>query len=134
MSLCFFVPGSTINAAVGLGSLKEQKYHFQRVIVTHKLKSFTDAIKERLQQGTLHEIDAKATLLGKIMPLYCPGKVFKDVGSYILLRNEKTFYVASTDGEAWEQNSLSMTFELKCPFPKKLTHSVFYEVPKYYIP
>ena len=134
MYICFFVPGSTINAAVGLGSLKEQKEHFQRVIVTHKPKSFTDAVKERLQHGTSHEIDAKATLLGKIMPIYCPGKVFKDVGSYILLHNEKTFCIASPDGEAWEQNSLSMTFELKCPFPKKFTPTVFYEVPKYYIP
>lgn len=55
--------GSTFNAAIGVGSLKEQQEHFQRAIITHDPKVFTEERTLRLEHGILHEVDAKATIL-----------------------------------------------------------------------
>ena len=98
---------------MGLGSLKEQKDHFKRVFVNKCGKEFTDEEKQRIEHGKTHEIDAMATLVGKVMPVYLPKSTYKETGSYLVLKNDEVFFVVSPDGEGWEGDLQSHTFEFK---------------------
>ena len=123
-----------MNAAVGLGSLKEQKDHFRRVFITKENKKFNEEEKKRLQHGKDHEIDAVATLVGKILPAYMPDTNFREIGCFLEKKDGKPFLVSSPDGVGVKDSAISTTFEFKCPFPKPFSTNVFYQVPDYYIP
>ena len=73
---------------MGLGSLKEQKENFKRVFVNKTGKIFTDEVKQRLEHGKKHEIDAMASFVGKVMPVYLPNSNYKETGSYVVLKDE----------------------------------------------
>ena len=73
---------------MGLGSLKEQKEHFKRVFVNKTGKIFTDEVKQRLEHGKKHEIDAMASFVGKVMPVYLPNSNYKETGSCVVLKDE----------------------------------------------
>ena len=90
--------------------------------------------KKRLHHGKIHEIDALATLAGKVLPVYQPKMNVKEVGSYTKKYQDQLFFISSPDGEGWDGERLQMTFEFKCPYPKIHATPVFYDIPKYYVP
>ena len=82
--------GSTLHAALGLNSLKAQLYHFDYVMNGIEKPSFDDASQERMQYGVDHEIDAIATLVSKVLPIFFPDITFVEEGCYIEYLNTIT--------------------------------------------
>lgn len=119
--------GSTANAALGLGSLKEQREHFGRVFMNKQPKKYSPEIQKRLKHGTDHESDAMATLVSKVLPVYRPKVIFKNTGCYLREHRWYTFLITSPDGEGWQDGEQILTFEFKCPFPKPFATPVFYK-------
>ncbi|KAH3882980.1 hypothetical protein DPMN_006927 [Dreissena polymorpha] len=67
------VTGSTCIAVVGLGKLKQQRKHFDKVMKgVEVIAEDTRGISQRLIYGNEHEIDAIATLISKVLALYYP--------------------------------------------------------------
>jgi hypothetical protein len=61
------VTGSTCQKAVGLGKLKEQQEHYDHVVRTiDRTPGTTEEIQRRMEYGTVHEIDATASLINSI--------------------------------------------------------------------
>jgi hypothetical protein len=70
------VTGSALNAALGLDTLKKQQEHFD-FVKYGKLKPEPNSdAQERMKHGTDNEINAVATLVTKILPVFshiCPS-------------------------------------------------------------
>ena len=64
--------GSTIYKAVGCDGLGKQKYHFEKVICGILDKEPSLFIKEDMEHGVNNEINAVATVVGKIVPVIEP--------------------------------------------------------------
>jgi myosin-crossreactive antigen len=43
-----------------------------------------EEVRERMIHGTKHEIDAIATIVAKVLPVYFPNKVFVEEGCYVI--------------------------------------------------
>ena len=130
------VTGSTFNKALGLEGLKSQLEHFDRLFCGKQTEP-SAAAKAAMNHGQNNEINAVATIVGKILPVLHPEMIFFETGCYVLQHENKPFIVVSPDGQgkSGANEHCLAAFEIKCPVPgKKFTPDVHYYVPKYYIP
>ncbi len=132
------VTGSSLYKALGLDTLKQQRKHFERVINKSEPKPADPKLQHILQYGTDNEINAVATLVGKVLPSMYPDVSYYEDGCHVLCNgSEDPFMVVSPDGfGATHMDGPScMGFEFKCPIPgKQFTPDVHYSIPRYYIP
>ncbi|KAH3776260.1 hypothetical protein DPMN_177680 [Dreissena polymorpha] len=132
------VTGSTCNTALGLGLLKQQQAHFDKVInQKESMVQFSDQQKSNMEYGSLHEIDGIATIIGHVLPAFFPKLQFYEEGcAKLVSKNNDSFLVASPDGSFRESAEMdpALMFENKCKVKSKYTTPVFYEILKYYIP
>jgi hypothetical protein len=126
------VTGSTMFKALGLGLLKEQQQHYDKVI-KGKQSSVSPELQALFDYGTTQEINALATLLGKIIPVYYPALVFHEDGCEVMSMGD-TYAVISGDGSGVDDSkNVQVAFEFKCPRPgKSRTTDVHYTLPVYY--
>jgi hypothetical protein len=126
------VTGSTMYQGLGLDGLKRQKEHFDKVVCGVPEKEKTPAVQKLLDYGTKHEIDAMATLVGKVMPVLYPDLTYYEEGCIPIYVEGKHVMVVSPDGSIRERQSTSyepsttrVGVDIKCPVFKPHT-----EVPK----
>jgi hypothetical protein len=113
------VTGSTIYKAIGLDGLHNQKEYFDNVVCAVPDKEKSDKTKEALKHGTENEVNATATLVGRVLPILYPDKVVHEEGyvEYGLFK-EKPFMIISPDGsikDSVDGSSTIAAVELKCP-------------------
>jgi hypothetical protein len=90
------VSGSTLFKALGLENLKQQQEHFDKVMKGID-KPVNEETRALFEYGTAQEINAVATLVGKVIPVYYPSLVFREDGCNIVDLNH-SFAVISGDG------------------------------------
>jgi hypothetical protein len=132
------VTGSTLNAAVGLESLKKQLEHFDMVAYGKEKPEFSEAVKVRLQHGVDNEPKAVATLVSKVLPMFYPDLIFYEEGCYKKDIKENKSIVVSPDGSCRDQFDRPIfAVEIKCPAPRSdisFKTRLHYSLPKYYVP
>ena len=132
------VTGSTLNNAIGLGTLKAQQEHFDSVVYNNPKPAPSESTKECMEHGTVNEINAIATLVGKVLPVYWPNLQYVEEGCFQIFTEESgVSVVISPDGSCRESVNAPSVFaiECKCPMPGEVfTTPVFYSIPKYYVP
>ena len=135
--------GSTCFKALGFDGLKSQKNHYETVFQGKIMDDPDEETLKRMMHGSKNEINAVATLVSKIMPVYFPHKVFVEEGCYRLQDSSCPCFIVSPDGslreKGTEENSgIGKPFaavEIKCPYPgKRFTTEVRYKLPVYYVP
>jgi hypothetical protein len=77
------ITGSTVFKGLGLGTLKQQQEHYDKVF-KGKHPNVPPELQELFDYGTKQEINALATLLGKIIPVYYPTLKFQEDGCEVL--------------------------------------------------
>ncbi|CAG2209236.1 unnamed protein product [Mytilus edulis] len=124
--------GSTFYKGLGLGKLKDQQTHYDKVY-RGKEPEISKDLQDLFDYVTEQEINALGTLLGKIMPVYFPNLTYKEDGCEVISLND-SYAIISGDGSGIDQNhSNKVAFEFKCPKPgKQRTTDVHYTLPKYY--
>ena len=61
--------GNTCNAALGMGQLKQQQAHFDKVVLQNTQNTiFSEQQKANMAYGSVHEIDGVATFVGRVLP------------------------------------------------------------------
>lgn len=111
--------GSTLFTALGLDTLKKQQEHYDFVKFEKAKSEPTARIKERMEHGQRNEINAVATLVGKVLPCFYPSYTFSEEGcvKYTL---DESYIIVSPDGSrlnsATRQTEIAV--EIKCPFPE----------------
>jgi hypothetical protein len=91
-----------------------------------------------MEHGQRNEINAVATLVGKILPAFYPSYKFSEGGCIKCTIND-SYIIVSPDGScvnsATDQTEIAV--EIKCPFPLEegsYKPHVYYKIPKYYVP
>ena len=127
-----WLTGSTMFQALGLDTLKSQQQHFDQV-KSGVDKPVSDTVQKYMDHGARNEINALATVLGKVLPVFHPEYVFREDGCEVV-EMENGFMVISGDGTAVNKQMESVVaFEMKCPMEGKIrTTDVHYAIPKYY--
>ena len=74
------VTGSTLYKAIGCDGLGKQKDHFEKVICGVPEKEHSAEVKAMMDWGTTNEVNAVATVVGKILPVLEPGLKFYEEG------------------------------------------------------
>ena len=129
------VTGSTMNAACGLDTLKKQQEHFDAVVFNKPRADFSRTQKENMEFGVENEINAVATTISKIMPLYYPNLIMFEEGCRGIMVETSPFMIVSPDGSlrASEDSGPTLMYETKCRPPKDNMMPVYYRLPKYYV-
>ncbi|MEW8542406.1 MAG: YqaJ viral recombinase family protein, partial [Candidatus Thiodiazotropha sp.] len=132
------VTGSTLYKAVGLESLKAQLQHFDNVVYQKEKEEPSAEVKQRMEHGSLNEINGVATIVGKVLPMFYPSLHFFEEGCYENAENGCKMII-SPDGSIRDRDTdaVILGVEIKCPAPKPLPvfrPIVHYDLPKYYIP
>ena len=130
------VTGSTCNTAIGLGQLKKQQEHFDKVVLGKEGPAVSDDQRKNIEYGTIHENDAIATVVGRILPaLYPTLQYFEESCVRVAYGGKEGFLVVSPDRSLKEEQNATpkMVFEAKCKTPNIYTTDVYYEIPNYYI-
>lgn len=113
------VTGSTMYAALGIDGLARQKEHFDVFVGGLPEKQKTEQVQNAMTHGTENEINAAATLVGKVMPMFCvEEKLYEEGFVNIKSTNNASFMVVSPDGSIRSSDSLEspkMAIEYKCP-------------------
>ncbi|OWF39408.1 hypothetical protein KP79_PYT22951 [Mizuhopecten yessoensis] len=120
------VTGSTLNAALGLDTLKSQQEHYDCVKSGTKRKEPSPQVMEKMVHGTQNEIHAVATAVSKE-----EGRIKTESNGVCI--------VVSPDGSFVEEETetTTMAVEIKCPFPAQpgtYKPPIYHKVPKYYVP
>lgn len=131
------VTGSTMNKALGLGSLKDQREHFNKVVnknIDHDTPQSTNSEKA-MEYGTVNEINAVGSVAATILPVLEPLCTFHEEGFYKLSGgSDPSFFIVSPDGSCRTGDIVQAAVEIKCPIPgKQFTTDVHYTMPKYYV-
>ena len=90
-----------------------------------------------MEHGSLNEINGVATIVGKIMPIYYPSLHFFEEGCYEKADNGYKMIISpDVSIRELDTDRVVLGVEIKCPAPKPSVFkpSVYYNVPKYYIP
>ena len=119
-----------------MSTLADMKKHFESFFLgsTESNQGKDAETERRMEHGRVNEINAMATLLSKILPVFHPGMKFREVGCYLIKGSEVPILV-SPDGEGVSGNRVKLVFEFKCPTMSKPYHSpVHYQVPMRYLP
>jgi hypothetical protein len=133
------VTGSTCNTAVGLGKLKDQQSHVDRVMgkVSEEVGiQVDDGTKARMEFGVLHELDAIATLSGKVLPFLFPTLQYFEEGCVkVSSTNKDDFMVVSPDGSlrSSSEKEPQLMYENKCKAPSSYNPTAYYSIPHYYV-
>ncbi|XP_053383231.1 uncharacterized protein LOC123562931 [Mercenaria mercenaria] len=133
------VTGSSLNKALGLGSLKQQLEHFDKVFFKKEPKQVSSDVQLKMKYGSEQEINAIATLVSKVLPVFEPSLIYVEEGCYkktIGTEPNEVPIVVSPDGSIRNSADSTASFgvECKCPYPGKIfTTPVYYEIPKYYV-
>ena len=133
------ITGSSFYWALGLGTLKDQKAHYDKVFkAVHE--SVNPDLQKLFDHGTSNEVNALATFLAKIMRVYYPNAIYKGDGCVVKSMSEDldAYAVISGDGTCikkvendWEN---IVAAEFKCPMPGKMyVPDVYYKLPPYYV-
>ena len=131
------VTGSRLNTALGLSGLKRQNEYIDMKINGKEEPVPSQQVKDAMEHGTKNEINALATLLGKVLPVINPQLEYYEDGCRILIQDGKVILGSSADGYGKPSTSSHIThaFEFKCPTPNKMyTTDLHYKIPSYYIP
>ena len=127
------ITGSTIYQAIGCDGLARQKDHFEKVMCGVSEKEPSPEAKAAMNHGTVNEINAVATAVGKIIPVLAPNLMFCEEGcSKLPFQDDKSFMIVSPDGSLRRSCDMATTeiaIEIKCP--TKTVHSEF--SPRYYL-
>ena len=128
------VTGSTLNDATGLGTLRAQQAHHDKVF-KGIVKPVTPELQGYFDHGVENEIHALATLVGKVIPVFYPNLKYHEDGCETLEIGHGSYAVVSGDGSGLGTDGRpKVAFELKCPVPeKKFTPDVYYKFPDYYV-
>jgi hypothetical protein len=128
------VTGSTMFNAVGLGTVKDQRTHFDVYINKKKAPEIPENIKQYMEHGTMHEKDALATVLGKVMPGLFPNHTLIEDGCERIKTPGNKVMIVSGDGTMQQGSGGSaISLELKCPLPgKQHTTDLPYSLPLRY--
>jgi hypothetical protein len=135
------VTGSTMHNAIGLRSLKDQKSHFDKVIMNKTTPLSSDA-QARMAHGTDNEKNAIATLVAVVLPFLFPGTAYVEEGAYIIKPHQDKLPILvspdgsirfNTDPESMVSSPKLMAVEIKCPTPGENKLPVMYAVPTYYV-
>ena len=130
------VTGSTAHKALAGSSLVEQRHHVDELEKTEMGQPIAATeVTSAMRHGTSNEINAIATLVSKVLPMYWPNMMYMEEGCYGISVGEKRIFVVSPDGSGryGMNNPPAMAFEFKCPLPgKKFTPDVHYKIPPYY--
>lgn len=129
------VTGSVMQKAAGLDTLASQREYFDIVIGGKDATPVTDIQQNAMDYGSKNEINAIATVVSKIVPVYYPGYTFYEEGAY-MVKNEhgKEIAVVSPDGSLRYGSKKPISLEIKCPFPQYSGATpVFYNVKKRHI-
>lgn len=99
--------------------MAKQKEHFDVTIGGLAGKEKSERVNAAMAHGTNNEINAVATLVGKILPVMCPGQNFYEEGFVeIESKTTKSFMIVSPDGSIRPNDKFDLTtfaVELKCP-------------------
>ena len=131
------ITGSTFHKAIGMESLKKQQYHFDMVYNNKKQPEFDSETQKRLQHGQINEINAVATIVSKVLPVFFPDMIFYEEGCYALEMKTGGYTIVSPDGSLRQSTGKGnvIGIEIKCPFPDKtFTTPIHYKLPTYYVP
>ncbi|XP_045199092.2 uncharacterized protein LOC123553445 [Mercenaria mercenaria] len=114
------VTGSVFYNAIGLDGLKKQREHFLKVICGQQETAPSEEALKNMEYGTKNEINATATLIGKILPVYEPQLVYQEEGCITFDENNSPFLVVSPDGSLKDKvaGETKMAVEFKCPVKK----------------
>ena len=127
------VTGSTCNSAVGLGQLKQQQAHFDKVILGKDTSHFTKAQHSNMKYGSEHDIyGTTTTVVARVIPVMHPSVEYCEEGCIRVPTNDKTsFLVVSPDGICRTSSSSEPVFiyENKCKFQANLQHRAIMEFP-----
>ena len=130
------VTGSTCNKALGLGKLKEQQAHFDKIVQGKETEYFDDKQLKNMEYGSEHKIDGVATVVGRVLPAVYPHISYFEEGCISMQFKEKpSFILVSPDGSmrTHADEEPVMMFENKCKTPNMFSTDVFYELPIYYV-
>ena len=118
--------------ALGMGTLKDQLAHYN-CVYKGKKQEISPELQELYSYGSEQEINALATLLGKILPVYFPQVTFVEDGCKKRSMGD-CYAIISGDGHVvTDSGDCEVTFEMKCPKSGKAwTTDVQYSLPTYY--
>ena len=128
------ITGSTIYRALGLDTLKAQKEHFDSVICGVPEKQPSEEQLKNMKYGTDNEINAVATVTGRILPVVYPKMKCFEEGCLPVELNDSPFLVVSPDGSIGYMDDTSSRqiysgLEIKCP-----VRQIHNEIPvRYYL-
>lgn len=121
------VTGSTIYTALGCDGLARLKSHFEKVVCGIPDPEPTQEVKKAMEHGSKNEINAVATIVGKVLPVIEPDLVFCEEGCVAIHKEDgRVFMVVSPDGTLRSDKTLASTqvaVEIKCPNRK--VHETF---------
>lgn len=136
------ITGSTLHSGIGLRGLKELQKHFGYFMEGKEKEPFSEDVQKRMDHGTIHEKDAIATLVGKILPSFFPSCVYVEEGCYTVSGyNTDILGIVSPDGSIRELTNSPVSgtekvvaaVEVKCPYPSEKSLPVHYKLPEYYV-
>ena len=96
---------STLHRAIGLGTLKEAQAHFESIYNDVEKPEPSHNQTNAMKHGRENEINAVATLVGKLLPVYNPTVVFVEEGcNQIPYANNKeaVLMAVSPDGSGFD--------------------------------
>ena len=107
--------GKYPSRALGLGTLKEQQTHYNKVYNGEREVVSPD-LQIRFDYGSANKSHALATTLGKIIPIFCPGVTFSEYGCVVLQAGSGNNMNVREDGSgATENDTDELRFEFKGP-------------------
>ncbi|XP_052268567.1 uncharacterized protein LOC127869949 [Dreissena polymorpha] len=126
------ITGSTLYKGLGFDGLKNQKDYFEGQFCGVPSKTPSEYIANAMKHGQDNEINAVATLVGKILPVVLPDLVYCEEGC-VVVHDEclNPFLVVSPDGSLRRDVSMKSSeyaVEIKCPI-----RDVHYELPERYL-
>ena len=93
----------------------------------------SDALQELFDYGTTQEINAIATMLGKVIPVYYPNITYIEDGCKVIPIGQSSAVVSGDGHGINEKDETVMSFEFKCPKPGKIrTTDTHYKLPTRY--
>ena len=140
----FLVTGSTVSRAIGLESLKEQKL-FRETMISGQIPQHSEYVLKAMEYGSRNEINAIATLVGKIIPVLFPSLVYCEEGTYIIkddvigtnllaVSPDGSLRRRQDDGAIDLSSNPAVSVEIKCPFSCAMNVAPIYSsVPKRHI-
>lgn len=129
------VTGSSMNQAIGLGKLRQQE-HYDAVFHNKPKPDYNSDVRERMQYGTIHEIDAIATLTAKVLPFLFPDLSYFEEGCQkVPYLDIDSFMIVSPDGSLKDNitGDTRFMYENKCKSPNSFSPDPYYVIPDYYV-